>query len=189
VTEFYEFDEEAINYLLDLTGRHPYFTQAVCFMLFFHWKQQQFRRATCADVLAILGDTTNSTMNNLLYLWIEATIAEKFVLAAIAAISPSPDMWTLDRHLKQAGIHLGRKHIKMALKGLYQRELISSTTHPRINLGILRQWLRRAKGLWSVRQQFGEYLPPVLAHQEAGIEPVFTVALTTPWVRAQASRV
>jgi hypothetical protein len=185
VTEFYEFDEEAINYLLDYTHRHPYFTQAFCRRVFFNWQDSQLTRATRADVLAALGKTTNSTMNNLGYLWIEATVAEKFVLAAIAEMEPEQaNVRSLDRHLRQASIYLGRSQIKRALKGLHQREVIDSLTHPRINLGILRYWLRGAKGLWLVSRKFREYLPPMPKGQtEPRLSPTLTVALTKPWVR------
>jgi hypothetical protein len=185
VAQFYQFSDTAIKYLLTLTGRHPYFTQAICNKLFFRWERQQFKRATLADVEAVLDKTTNSYMINLSYLWIEATVAEKFVLGAIAEMEPDQaGVRTLDRHLRQASIYLGRSHIKRALKGLHQREIIDSPTHPRINLGILRYWLRYAKGLWLVSRKFREYLPPMpKGHTEPQLSPALTIALTKPWVR------
>ena len=186
VGEFYELSDRAIRYLLAFTGNHAYFTQAVCETLFYSWKRQPFKQVTYTEILAVRDEAIDSTMNNLLYLWIEATIAEKFVLAAIAAMKPGPDIRALDRHLKQAEIYLNQGHIKRALKGLYQREIIDSTTHPRIHLGMLRDWLRYAKSLRLVRGKFREYLPPVPPHGEPQIQPALTVALTRPWVREPA---
>jgi hypothetical protein len=56
-------------------------------------------------------------MNNLLYLWIEATVAEKFVLAAIAAMKPGPDLRALERRLKQEEVYLNKYHRKNSIKG------------------------------------------------------------------------
>jgi hypothetical protein len=183
VAEFCEFSDAAIRYLLAFSGNHPYFTQAVCETLFLRFPPAT--RITCADILSIRGDVTNSTMNNLGYLWIEATVAEKFVLAAIAQLKPSVDMWALERHLRQAGIYLNKAHIKRALKGLHQREIIDSTTHPRIHLGILRDWLRYAKSLDLIRGQFYEYLPPMMGNVPL-LSPALTAALTKPWIREPA---
>ncbi len=186
VAEFYELDDEAIRYLLALSGKHPYFTQALCNTLFFRWKQQPFTQVTCAEILAVRDKAIDSTMNNLLYLWIEATVAEKFVLAAIAAMKPGPDMPALERKLKQEGIFLNKEHIKRALKGLHQREIIDSPIYPRIRLGMLRDWLRHAKSLRLVRGKFHEYLPPVPLNGESQIKPAQSKALTRPWVREPA---
>jgi AAA+ ATPase superfamily predicted ATPase len=106
VAKFYEFDEDAIDYLLALTSRHAYFTQMLCSALFFRWKWQQLTRITAADVFALLNDAINSAMINIHYLWQEATIAEKVVLAAMAEMEADEvSVSTLERRIKQAGIY------------------------------------------------------------------------------------
>lgn len=185
VAKFYEFDDEAEEYLLALTGSHAYFTQVICRTLFFRWEQQGFTRASSADVLAVLGNAINYS-DNLRYLWQEASIAEKFVLAAMAEMEANRvSVWALDRHLKRAGIYLGPKHIRNAFLGLHQREIIDSSTHPQINMGMFRRWLSRAKDLWFMSQEFRDYLPPVplnASQEEPDIEPALRNALTRPWV-------
>lgn len=186
VAEFYQLSDTAIGHLLSLTGSQPYFTQAFCESFFFQWKRQPFKQATSADILAVRDKAIDSTMNNLLYLWIEPTVAEKLVLAAIAGMKPGPDIRALERRLKEECIYLNKEHIKRALKGLHQREIIDSPIYPRIHLGMLRDWLRYAKNLRSVRGTFHEYLPPVPTGGQSQISPALTVGLTKPWVREPA---
>jgi len=187
VAKFYKFDEDAEEYLLALTAHHPYFTQMLCLTLFYKWEQQHFRRATCPDILAVVDQATNSALLNIHYLWQEATIAEKLVLVAMAEMEANRvSVPALDRHLKRAGIYLGPSHIRSALRGLHQREIIDSSTPPRINMGMFRDWLSGAKDLWFVSQEFRDYLPPVplnTKQEEPEIEPARQKALTRPWVR------
>lgn len=186
VAKFYEFDKEAEEYLLALTAHHPYFTQMLCRVLFDRWQRQQFRGATCTDVLAVVDKATNLAEINIHYLWQEATIAEKLVLVAMAEMKANRvSIPALDRHLKQATIYLGPKHIRNALRGLHQREIIDSSTHPSINMGMFRRWLRQAKSVSLVSEEFHEYLPPVplnTRQEELGISPALRKALTRPWV-------
>ena len=186
VAKFYKFDEGAEEYLLALTAHHPYFTQMLCRALFRRWEQQRFRQARSADVLAVLDQAINSSSDNLNYLWIEATVAEKLVLAAMAEMKANRvSVRALDRHLKRATIYLGPKHIRNALRGLHQREIIDSSTYPRINMGMFRRWLRRAKSVSLVSEEFHEYLPPVplnTSQEEPEISPALRKALTRPWV-------
>jgi len=165
VAGLYTFDDSAVEHLLTLTSRHPYFTQLLCHALFTHWEQEGWSRVTSNEVDAVLDEAGSLAVANLQYVWNEANRAEKFVLAALAEMEPGEmDAAALGRRLRRAGVRLGRAEVARALNSLARREVIISPAHPRFSVELIRRWLAREKPLAWVQEEL-RGLAPELAYR------------------------
>ncbi|HEY72811.1 MAG: hypothetical protein B6I35_05540 [Anaerolineaceae bacterium 4572_32.2] len=160
VADLYTFDDSAVEHLLTLTSRHPYFTQLLCHALFTHWEQEDWSRVTSNEVDAVLDEAGSLAVANLQYVWNEASRAEKFVLAALAGMGPGEvDAAALGRRLRRAGVRLGRAEVAHALNSLARREVIISPAHPRFSVELIRRWLTREKPLAWVQEELRDLMP------------------------------
>jgi len=127
--QFYQFETEAVNQLVDITGCHPYFIQVLCDQLV------QVRNRYSLTVVAptyveeaVLG-ALQSVGENIGYPWSEAdcTEQERLVLGILAAQAQSQaavSLQVIQQELEQAGV-------KVALTATVQRLLNRGVIHYR----------------------------------------------------------
>jgi hypothetical protein len=168
VADCYTFDDKAIEQLLALTSRHPYFTQLLCHALFSRWERERWMQVTPVQVNAVLDEAMDLSIANLQYIWNEANRAEKFVLAALAEMEPGQaDAATLNHRLEQENVHLEQAEVARALNGLARNEVLDSPARPCFSVELVRRWLAREKPLAWVREELQSSPPPAPRDERA----------------------
>ena len=82
-----DYANAAIEAILTLTARHPYFTQLICFEVFNHVKAKNSHTVTAAQVHACIDAALESGHGALNWFWEGLPRAERFIMSAIAHVA------------------------------------------------------------------------------------------------------
>jgi AAA+ ATPase superfamily predicted ATPase len=149
-----QYDEQAVDLILEATHAQPFLVQAVCFDLIKYLNSRErrlarpFGRVTAADAQEAVYQAVRSAFIYFQNLWGTCDDRERLVLAGLA----HRDEWVLvDDSLRQ---DLGEelRTIHQTLERLKQRELVEKKGHEwRLQVPMMRQWIRDEKSLEAVR--------------------------------------
>lgn len=142
----FEYEEDAINAIFELSSCHPYLIQGICFHIFLQVRSGTKNKVNREDVDNIVDETIEGLKSGLEGLWDGLSINEKVFFAAVAEVkkivtSPgkSPeDPFTL---LKSYGI-IQTEEIIEAAKQLVKKGYLEGTEkEARVKIELVRRWL------------------------------------------------
>lgn len=162
------YDEEAIQYIYDLTSGHPYFIQLVCHELFSTCQKTEDWKVTRETVEAVLDSVIERGTVNLKFVWDEASNLEKWVLASLALFEGGTDLPNLEEHLRSERVRFTRQDLEAALVNLREKDVI--TGENRFVIHLMRRWLRQNRSMEQVRDELEEVDPIVSRFLEIGQE-------------------
>ncbi|MFN6535343.1 MAG: ABC transporter substrate-binding protein [Nostoc sp. EkiNYC01] len=141
------YDEDAIQTILELSAGHPYFTQVICFTIFVFAKTENNWKITRADVEAIVDRAIESAEGGLSWFWDGLTIPEKVILSAVveaqnnSLLKEKSFSETLLIVLRKYGV-VETDELKKGLQQLYDKDLVDGI-QPRIKIKFIRHWLEK----------------------------------------------
>ncbi len=157
VEGIYEFEPKALDYLLELTSRHPYYTQLICHSLFNRWQQAQTSPITKADVDATLDEVVERGLAVLKYVWEESTPAERAVLAGMSAAMGEANHPVSARDITKAwaglNVSLPAGEMSKAMRSLIARDVISGEERYTFTVDLQHRWLRKYERLDWVKEE------------------------------------
>jgi hypothetical protein len=162
VEDVYHIESEALDYILDLTSCHPYYTQLLCHCLFAYCLQNGLSSVGKQPVEAAVTEATELGQLNIRSIWQEATPGEKAVLSALAACIGDPlnrtslgkafDTWA------QRGVLLPEEEISRAVRSLRYRQIITGGVSYGFAVDLHRRWLSEERALDLVEQEIGSWI-------------------------------
>ncbi len=79
-----EYDEDALQAILELSAGHPYFTQVICFAIFGRARELENWQVTRADVNAVVDKAIESAEAGLAWFFDGLSIPERVIVSAVA---------------------------------------------------------------------------------------------------------
>lgn len=170
VKGIFEYEDQAVEYILEEGGRHAYYTQLICHSLFTRWEQTRSPRMTVEDVRAVLPEAVERGAANLKFVWDQANTVEKLVLAAMAEQMEERNRPLTEneirRVLEERQIYLSRTAINAALAALFAKEIVISEGNAyQFSVDLLRLYLREQHKMEWVQAELAEALEEM---QKAG---------------------
>ena len=162
--ELHEYEEEAINRVLEVTSGHAYYTQLLCHSLFGQWQRNPKPKVTAEDVDSVLGEVVERAIANLKFDWGESSPAEQLVLAACATMGKSNSTPLIEAEVegvfRQYGINLPHTEVVNALKTLTSRELMFALPDGgyRFAVDLFRMWVHQSQKLEWVREELADFI-------------------------------
>lgn len=166
---YYEVSPDAVEAILRVASRHPYYTQLVCHGLFDRWMTDpDLTVMTAEDVESVLGEAIELGSANLTHVWGESSPGEKAVMAAMAeAMRSRPHAVTsgeIRNVWRQAGVRIPEGNLSSAIRSLVSREVIFGHENYSFAIDLQRLWLDKHRRLdWlkdelagQIRQWNGE---------------------------------
>ena len=83
VGDVVDYELGALNRILALTSGHPYYIQLLCHAIFAHWMHAGKPSIASGEIDAVLEETTEAAVANLLFAWDDSTPEEQIVLSAL----------------------------------------------------------------------------------------------------------
>ena len=120
------YTDKAIDRILDVTSRHPYFVQLICHELFSECQKNDRWHVSLTDVEAILDPVVERGTVNLKFVWDEADDLEKWILAIMAIIEEGLDLPALESRLKAEQVRYTRQELERALLRLREKDVITN---------------------------------------------------------------
>jgi hypothetical protein len=144
-----QYDDLALEKILDLTAGHPYFTQLICNHLVEYRNQKLLPYVSINDVNVIVDDLLRSGKNYLGYIWSDSTRAERLSLFSVVRILAEkrnawlPDIVALANRYVQG---IEEDKIREALNTWVERDVmtvLSAGTELmyRFNMDLVRLWI------------------------------------------------
>jgi tetratricopeptide (TPR) repeat protein len=168
VNETLNFDDEVVERILSLAGRHPYMTQLLCQRI---WERAYTGNPTSvpniqtADVEAAVPDALRAGDSALSWLWGGLNPAEKVYAAALAqAAGDDYETISADRVVEVLGSHASRlraEPVEMAPQKLVKRRVleICGEGEYRFAVELFRRWVRRHQPLREVKDELDRMYP------------------------------
>ncbi len=163
------FSSQAVERILDLTGRHPYFTQLLCQRVWeYAYTENPKPDAPLwirdpGQVEAAVPDALEKGGQALAWLWDGLPPAERVVTSALAVAGPGPiSQGELERVLKEAGVRVIIPELQEAPGLLQKWDLIEPAGGGYcFRVELLRRWIARRKPLRSVQKEELAHIEPV----------------------------
>jgi tetratricopeptide (TPR) repeat protein/photosystem II stability/assembly factor-like uncharacterized protein len=162
------YDEEAIQYIYELTSGHPYFIQLVCHELFSTCQKTDDWHVSREIVESVLDSVIERGTVNLKFVWDEASNLEKWVLASLALFESGIDLPGLEEHLRSERVRFTHQDLEAALVNLRGKDVL--TGENRFVIHLMRRWLRQNRSMEQVRDELEEVDPIVSRFLEIGQE-------------------
>jgi tetratricopeptide (TPR) repeat protein len=162
------YEEEAIEYIYQLTSGHPYFIQLVCHELFSTSQKTEDWNVTKETVEEVLDSVVERGTVNLKFVWDEANNLEKWVLAGLAIFEGGTDLPSLERHLRNERVRFTKQDLETALLNLRHKDVL--TPENRFVIHLMRLWLQQNRSMDQVRDELEEVDPIVSRFLEIGQE-------------------
>jgi Tol biopolymer transport system component len=188
VTDVVEYDAVALNRILALTSGHPYYIQLLCHALFARWTRTNAPVIANADVDAVLAETTEAAIANLIFAWDDSSPEEQIVLSALAECAqdetqPVPRQ-QVETTLREHGVPLDRNDVTAALRSLAIRDIIPANEPYTFRVDFLRRWLRQRRGMeWAVKElsedmaRWAEIARERVRRRPVFMQPIFWIAI------------
>ena len=149
--DYYQIAPEAVDRILQITSRHPYYTQLVCHCLFDLWSRSPKPVMSAADVNVVLAEAIELGSANLTYVWRDSTPGEQATMAGMAtAMRGQSGPVTVDQ-VREAwltvGVSLPEPEVSRAVRGLIGREVIAGTDTYSFAVDLQRLWLDKHRRL------------------------------------------
>lgn len=154
-----EYEEEAVEALLDLTSGHPYFLQLLCYELFDR-ATRDGRTTVRAEDLSddVLEAAMELGMGGLAWFWDEFPPAERFILSSIAHLAAPGEAATLREiglALHEHGVRLQGMELSTAPMVLAEWGIIESVGRDAFHFRVefLRRWILRKHSLDEAKRE------------------------------------
>jgi ligand-binding sensor domain-containing protein len=158
VRDFFEYDELAVQKILDTTAGHPFFTQCVCHAVVEIREKRRLAEDNYVGTQLIedaIAETLKGAGQNLDYLWDQATPEEQAVLLVVSELlGPVEDPRRPDASTSDIGDHSAVKaragcNLRKVVNSLVDRDLLEEPRqgHYRLKMGLVRRWILREKRL------------------------------------------
>jgi len=145
------YDDLALDKMWRVTAGHPYFLQLLCHSLVNRHNKTERNYITIADVNVALDEILASGEAHFIYLWAEATVAERLVLVALSRMMPltgqAAPAQVLD-YLVERGVTIERRELSESLHRLTLRDILQSSNKADGALGDTYRWQLGLLGLW-----------------------------------------
>jgi len=149
----------AITRLLGLTGGHPYFLQAACWLLADHCLAEQRGFVGPQDIEVALHEIWELTESHLRELWDENSALERLLLSALARLEPQPGAhdanaivdWVASAH----GLRLERGPVMAGLEALVERQVLRRAGETRYAYlaPLVGRWVAAARSIDAVIEE------------------------------------
>jgi archaellum biogenesis ATPase FlaH len=156
VREALTVDDIAVEKILRLTHRHPYFIQLMCWALVNQCNERSRNYATINDVNDALEQILTTGEGHFAYIWQQISSREQLALGLLAHTLRGGVSWArLDDMLVQlaevSGDALDRDTMLQVLDRLVQQDIIDVASEGvlryRFRLEVLQQWITRTKSI------------------------------------------
>jgi tetratricopeptide (TPR) repeat protein len=160
------FTSEAVDRLLTLTARHPYFTQLMCQLLF----DQAYASNPAAapiidvdDVERVIPKTLEAGENIFEWVWDGLPPAERVIFSAVAEVTGTNDVITeeeLTAVLQRHGIRILIRELELAPKTLIEWEMLRRVSGGYgFLVDLMRRWVALRKPLPKVKDELDRINP------------------------------
>lgn len=172
-----QFNDDAVQRVLALTGRHPYFTQLMCQVLFERAYQgyeagKPVPVVTVADVDAIITKVLEAGENIFEWIWEGLPPAERVIFAAIAAGTEGYTVVSEEQLLnvlQGQGIRILIRELELAPKTLVEWEMLKTANGGyQFNVELVRRWVVERKPLVKVKDDLDRIVPLADTLYQAG---------------------
>ncbi|MBN1953601.1 MAG: AAA family ATPase [Anaerolineae bacterium] len=145
------YDDLALDKMWQVTAGHPYFLQLLCHSLVNRHNRTERSYVTVADVNAALEEILASGEAHFVYLWAEASLEDRLVLAALSRMIPLTGHVTLVQvadYLAERGVNIERRAVSDALHHLMLRDILAVSSEVDPAVGEVYRWRLGLLGLW-----------------------------------------
>ncbi|NER24104.1 MAG: AAA family ATPase [Symploca sp. SIO1C2] len=161
-----EYEEKAVQAILELSAGHPYFTQVICFALFVMARDKQQWQITCADVENILDKATEISEAGLVWFWQGLPITERVIFATIAS-EQNPDATGAMSGLREPLTLLKKYGVETELLKGAARKLVewgflsqeSENLPYKVRIELVRQWIVKQYSLKTIIKELEKLEP------------------------------
>ncbi len=145
VKGIYEYDDEAVEYILEAGGRHPYYTQVICHSVFSRYAGTA-PVITSQEVVDILPEAVERCTAVLKFVWDQSSDPEMLILSAMADWMSDNNQPMTEARIRQAledrQIALPEREINTAIRGLVDKEALIQDDGYKFPVDLLRLYLR-----------------------------------------------
>jgi hypothetical protein len=156
----YELSEQAVDRILQVTSRHPYYTQLVCHCVFDAWAGNPTAIIDLGDVDDVLAEAIELGSANLTYVWRDSTPAEQVLMAGIAAAMQVGSAAVTASQVREAwhkvGVDVPGDEIARAVRGLIARDVITGGNAYSFSVDLQRLWLDKHRRLDWVKDDLAD---------------------------------
>jgi AAA+ ATPase superfamily predicted ATPase len=167
VRGFFEYDELAVQKIMDTTAGHPFYTQYICHAVVEIREKRRLAEDNYVGTQLVedaISETLKGARQNLEYLWDQAAPEDQAILLAASEIlGPVGDPRRPDASARDIGGHPAVKarsdfDMRKAINSLVDRELLEETRqgYYRLKMGLVRRWILREKRLEDLAPVTGE---------------------------------
>jgi hypothetical protein len=145
------YDDLAMDKIWRVTAGHPYFLQLLCHSMVNRHNKTLRSYVTVADVNAALDEILASGEAHFVYLWAEASPAEKLALTVLSRLGTASGLVSaveIADYLAERGVKLERPVVAEALRRLTLRDILRAGDAPDPTLGEAYRWKLGLLGLW-----------------------------------------
>jgi len=185
VKEHYHLSTAAINHLLAITSRHPYFTQLICHSLFNQWQREQVPTLTVADVDATLDEVVERGLAVLKFVWEESKPAERAILAGMSTAMGENNRPVSAKDIANAwaklNVTIPRSDMVTAIRALIARDVITGDDRYRFTVDLQHRWIRQYERLEWVEEEIAATIVEWdrQLEEEKQLRPIATPPLTS----------
>lgn len=163
-----DYDDKAVERVVEITSGHPYFIQLLCHELFAAAQRKDNWHITLADIEEVMPDVIERGTVNLKFVWDVASSTERYTLAALAEIGKTASKEEILGLLQKNKVRISEEEVGEALIELTARDVISNEYHFRVEL--LRLWLLENRPLERVIEELAEKHPVAVRHTQIAEE-------------------
>jgi hypothetical protein len=157
------YDDLAINKMLGVTAKHPYFLQLLCHALVNLHNRERLSYITIGDVNRTLGEIVRLAEAHLAFLWGESTKEERAVLMALTRMISAGEPGTcgaIAGLFEEHGLPIDPAEVSVLAKALARRELVRETgpeaDRYEFTVDLVRLWIEETRSLGRVVEEMGQ---------------------------------
>jgi hypothetical protein len=157
------YDDLAINKMLGVTAKHPYFLQLLCHALVNLHNRERLSYITIGDVNRTLGEIVRLAEAHLAFLWGESTKEERAVLMALTRMISAGEPGTcgaIAGLFEEHGLPIDPAEVSALAKALARRELVRETgpeaDRYEFTVDLVRLWIEETRSLGRVVEEMGQ---------------------------------
>ena len=163
-----DYEEDAIDRIVEITSGHPYFIQLLCHELFARAQRMDDWHIDLMDVEEVLPDVIERGTVNLKFVWDVATSSERYALAALAEMGREATKEEVLDLLQEHKVRISDEEVGHALLELNARDVLSKQNGFTVEL--LRLWLLENRPLKRVIEELSEKHPVAVRHTQIAEE-------------------
>jgi len=157
VQGYLDYDDLAVEKILNLTAGHPYFTQLLCHLLVEHQNRVKKSFVTVSDIQAVVDEMVETGVSHFKFIFDQADADERKVLIVLSKIletegTPGVSEAALLKALKAHGVEMDARRLRAALtqlvaKGILEKRQVPGNPGYRFRVDLVRVWVVRTQEL------------------------------------------